>query len=147
MSRSWITVLLQRTYILKYLSHFLGIFGDAIVNLSFANGIKQEPVAKKPAPNRFIELIWYTSLTVLVTGSLWLLLQFISKPAYCRMGTTYCSVFSSISSQCFISSCCYPDFKISIKYRDLVNPFIIIRDAVVHFIQYYRRYCSLTGRS
>jgi NitT/TauT family transport system permease protein len=78
-SRSWITVLLQRTYILKYLSHFLGIFGDAIVNLSFANGIKQEPVAKKPAPNRFIELIWYTSITVLVTGSLWLLLHFIFK--------------------------------------------------------------------
>jgi NitT/TauT family transport system permease protein len=78
-SRSWVTVLLQQTYILKYLGRFFGKLGDTIVNISFSKRIKKEVLAKKSSSNKFIEIIWYSLITLMVAVSSWLLLHFILK--------------------------------------------------------------------
>jgi NitT/TauT family transport system permease protein len=78
-SRSWVTVLLQQTYIFKYLGRFFGKLGDTIVNISFSKPIKKEIRAKKSGPNKLIDVIWYGIIMTLVTVSLWLLLHFILK--------------------------------------------------------------------
>jgi NitT/TauT family transport system permease protein len=78
-SRSWITVLLQQTTILKYLGRFFVKLGDAFVNISFSKDIKKEVINKKSNPNTLIEIIWYSSITLMVATSLWLLLHFILK--------------------------------------------------------------------
>lgn len=78
-SRSWITVLLQQTTILKYLGRFFVKLGDAFVNISFSKDIKKEVINKKSNPNILIEIIWYSSITLMVVTSLWLLLHFILK--------------------------------------------------------------------
>lgn len=75
--RSWVTSLLQQTYILKYLGSLLGKLGDKIVNLSLPSSFKRSAMPKKTKPNRLIELIWYISITLLVSISVWLLLHFI----------------------------------------------------------------------
>ncbi|EDP47047.1 ABC transporter permease [Rickettsiella grylli] len=77
-SRSWLTSLLQQTYILKYLGRFFGKLGDTIVNISFFK-TKKEVSAKKSGSNKFIDFIWYSMTFVFVSLSLWLLLQFILK--------------------------------------------------------------------
>ena len=76
-SRSWINILLQQTYILKYLGRFFGKLGDAIVNISFSKNIKKKVLTKKTILNKSMGMIWYTSITLMVSISLWLLLHFI----------------------------------------------------------------------
>ncbi len=149
-SRSWLTIVLQQTYILKYLGRFFGKLGDSIVNISFSKKVKKEIPTKKSSSTKLIDFIWYSTTILVVVASLWLLLHFILKhissqelihvfflgcitalriiaiiliasiiwikSSYCRMDTTHCAIFCSISSKCFISHCRYFNFEIPLKF-------------------------------
>lgn len=78
-SRSWLTILLQQTYILKYLGRFFGKLGDSIVNISFSKQVKKEIPTKKSSSTKLIDFIWYSTTIIVVVASLWLLLHFILK--------------------------------------------------------------------
>lgn len=77
--RSWVTTLLQRTYVLKYCSYFFQKLNKLFVNLTF---LKPSPVIRKNKNIRFeaaFNIIWYMSIMAITLAAILLLTKFIFR--------------------------------------------------------------------
>ncbi|MES2141823.1 MAG: ABC transporter permease subunit [Pseudomonadota bacterium] len=77
--RSWVTTLLQRTYILKYCSYFFRKLNKLFVNLAF---LKTSTTARKPKNihlEKTFNTTWYIIITAITLSAIWLLTKFIFR--------------------------------------------------------------------
>ncbi len=77
--RSWVTTLLQRTYVLKYCSYFFQKLNKLFVNLTF---LKRSQTIRKSKNIRFeaaFNIIWYMSIMAITLAAILLLTKFIFR--------------------------------------------------------------------
>lgn len=78
-SRSWITILLQRSSGMKHVSHFFEKLGDHIVNLRALKPSQTIRKYKNTHLETAVNITWYVVISALIFTSLWLLIQFIVR--------------------------------------------------------------------
>ncbi len=76
-SRSWVRTILQRTKALKLLGNLINPLFDKLINHTF---VKQERIIEKevnPKINRFNNILWYSTLTIVIVACALFLLDYI----------------------------------------------------------------------
>ncbi|MGE3919511.1 MAG: ABC transporter permease [Gammaproteobacteria bacterium] len=77
--RTWLTKLLHRSHVIKYMSHFFGVLTDTIVNLPLFNVKKSRPHAVHPKFAKYFGIVWNISIVVLVLLAIWAVIHFIAN--------------------------------------------------------------------
>ncbi len=77
-SRSWVTIILQRTRVLRYLGHAFNWLSDFLLNLRNTHKKTQVPrLPLSPLLNRSINIVWYSGLIILVVVCATMLIRYV----------------------------------------------------------------------
>lgn len=76
-SRSWITILLQRSSVIKHVSNFFKKVGDQIVNLHYLKSSQTRAKYKNSYLATTLNITWYVLISACIFASLWLLIKFL----------------------------------------------------------------------
>lgn len=78
MLASWLTILIRRTHVLKYLGLFLDYIGDLFVNY-FRVDLNKKPSQINHNRKRLIDFLWYIFLMTVSATVIWVVVRFLIK--------------------------------------------------------------------